>query len=80
MLKSHGEKTDNLSIKLYVNKIRNRITSKIETEYYLKHLTPETIKLLESNKSKITKDKNNENVSNLETTEVVFKSRLYIYS
>ena len=33
--------------------------------------TPEMIKLLEGTKSKITKDKNSENVSHLEITEVV---------
>ena len=44
---------------------------KIKTGYHLKLLTPETIKLLGSNKSKITKDKNSENVPNLEITEVV---------
>ena len=32
---------------------------------------PEAMKLLESNKTKVTKDKNGENVSNLEITEVV---------
>ena len=30
-LKKHGEKTDNPSIKLYVNKTENRITFKIKT-------------------------------------------------
>ena len=34
-------------------------------------LTPETMKLLGSTKSKITKDKNGENVPHLEVTEVV---------
>ena len=34
-------------------------------------LTPETMKLLGSNKSRITKDKNGENVRNLEITEEV---------
>ena len=31
----HGEKAGNLSIRIYVNKIENRITFKIKTEYYL---------------------------------------------
>ena len=34
------------------------ITFKIKTRYHLELLTPETMKLLENNKSKITKDKN----------------------
>ena len=44
---------------------------KIMTGNYLELLTPETLKLLESNESKITTDKNGENVPNLEITEVV---------
>ena len=42
----HGEKTDNPSIIIYIKKIENRITFNIKTGYYLKLLTPETIKLL----------------------------------
>ena len=49
-----------------VNKIDNRITFKIKTEYYLEVLTPETMKLLGSTKSKVTKTENGENVSRLE--------------
>ena len=49
-----------------VNKIENRITFKIKTEYYLEVLTPETMKLLGSTKSKGTKTENGENVSRLE--------------
>ena len=48
-----------------VNKIENRITFKIKTEYYLEVLTPETMKLLGSTKSKVTKTENGENVSRL---------------
>ena len=64
-------KAGNSSIKIYINKIENRITFKIKTEYYLELLTPETVKLLGSTKSKITKDKNGENVPYLEITEIV---------
>ena len=46
-------------------KIENRITFKINTGYYLKLLTPETMKLLGSTKTKITKDQNGENVLHL---------------
>ena len=42
------EKTDNPPIKIYINKIENRITFKIKTGYYLKLLTPETMDLLRS--------------------------------
>ena len=67
----HGEKTFNPSIRIYTNKIENRIAFKIETGYYLEVLTHETMKLLGSAKSKITKDENGENVPYLEITEVV---------
>ena len=44
---------------------------KIKTGYYLELLTPETMQLLESTKSRITKDENGENVPHLELNEVV---------
>ena len=65
------ENTDNPSIRIYVNKIKNRITFKIKTGYCLELLFPETMKLFGSTKSKITKDKNGENVPYLEITEIV---------
>ena len=43
---------------------------KIKSGYYRKRLTPETIELLESTKSKITKDENGENIPYLEIDEV----------
>ena len=64
-------KTDNPWIRIYINKIKNRITFKVQAGYYLDFLTPETMKLLGSTKSKITKDENGENVPHLELTEVV---------
>ena len=70
-LKKHSENLDNPSIKIYVNKIENRVTFKIKTGYYLELLTPETMKLLGSTESKITKDKNGENVPHLEIAELV---------
>ena len=71
ILKKHGENIDNPSIRIYVNKIENRITFKIKTGYSLELLTPETIKLLGSTENKITKDKNGERGPHLEITEVV---------
>ena len=62
IFKSIGEKTDTQVIGIYVNKIENKITFKMKTGFYLELLTPETMKLLASTKSKITKDKNGENV------------------
>ena len=71
ILKKHETVTDNLSIRIYVNKIENRTTFKIKTVYYLELLMPETVKLVGSTKSKITNDKNGENVSHLKSTEVL---------
>ena len=70
-IKKHGEKAIKPSIKIYINKIENRITFKIKTGYYLELLTPETKKLLGNTKSKITKMENGENVPSLDITEVV---------
>ena len=42
VFKKHGEKTVNPSIRIYTNKIENRITFKIKAWYYLELLTPET--------------------------------------
>ena len=50
---------------MYINRIENRITFKIKNGCYLELLTPETMKLLGSTESKITKDKNGENVPHL---------------
>ena len=71
ILKNNGENNDKASIHIYVNKIKNRVTFKIKDAYSLELLTPETMKLLESTKNKITKNKNGENVPHLEITEVV---------
>ena len=61
-VKKHGEKIVNPSIRIYINKIKNRITFKIKAGYYLE---------LESTKSEITKSENGENPFNLKITEVV---------
>ena len=58
-------------MQIYVNNIENRVTFKIKNGYSLELLTPETMKLLGSTKNEITKDKNSENLSHLEITEVV---------
>ena len=71
ILKKHGENTDKASVQIYVNKIENRLTFKIKNGYSLEILTSETMKLLGGTENEITKDKNGENVSHVETTEVV---------
>ena len=71
ILKKHSESVNNPSIRMYINRIENRIKFKIKNGYYLELLTPETMKLLGSTESKIIKDKNGENVSHLEIVELV---------
>ena len=63
--------TDNPPIRMNVNQIENRITFRIKTGYYLELLTPKTMKLIGSTKTKITKDKNGEVMAHSEITEVV---------
>ena len=71
ILKKHSESVENPSIRMYINRIENRITFKIKNGYCLELLTPETMKLLGSTESKITKDKNGENAPHLEVVELV---------
>ena len=71
ILKKHSEGVDNPTIKIYVNKIENRVAFKIKKGYYLQVLTPETMKLLGSTESRITKDKNGKSVPHLEIVELV---------
>ena len=71
ILKKQKRITDDPSIRIYINKIENRITFKINSGYYLELLTLETMKLLGSSKSKTTKDVTGEKVPRLEITEVV---------
>ena len=63
--------TKNPPIKIYPNKIKNRIVFKIKTGYKLELLTHETMKLLGSTKKDVNSDKNSENVPKLESVEVV---------
>ena len=71
IIKKHETLTENPSIQIYPNKIKNRIIFKIKNGYKLELLTPETMKLLGSTKEVVDKDKNGENVLKLETVEVV---------
>ena len=71
ILQKHETVTDNPSIMIYANIIKNRIIFKIKTGHYLELLTIETMKLLGRTKIKINKDENGENVSHLEINKVV---------
>ena len=50
--RKHREKTDNLSVRMYINKIESRIIFKIKTWYDLELVMPETLKSLESTKTR----------------------------
>ena len=71
IIKKHETLSENPSIKIYPDKIENRIIFKIKTGYKLELLTPETMKLLGSTKKIVDLDKNGERVPKLETVEVV---------
>ena len=60
-----------MNLNYQMDHIENRATFKIKNGYYLELLTPETMKLLGSTESKITEDKNGENVPHLEVVELV---------
>ena len=66
IFKKHGGNIDKPSVKIYVNKMENRITFEIKNAYSLELLRPDIMKLLGSNKNKITKDQSSENVLHLE--------------
>ena len=71
IIKKHEALTENPSIQIYPNKIKNRIVFKIKTGYKLELLTPEAMKLLGSTKKDVDSDKNSENVPKLESVQVV---------
>ena len=58
VLKEHGENINNPPVRIYVNKIENRVAFKIKTACNLELLTPERMKFLGSTENKITKAKN----------------------
>ena len=71
IFKKCGEETVSPSKRIYVNKIENRTTIKIKTQFYPEVLTTETKKLLRSTKSKITKNENGKNMFYFGIIEVV---------
>ena len=71
IIKKHETLTENPSIQIYPNKIKNRIVFKIKTGYKLESLTLEKLKLLGSTKKVVDEDENGENVPKLESVKVV---------
>ena len=62
---------DNPPMKIYLNKIENKIKIKIKTGYYLELVTPERMTLLRTIKNKTKKNENAYNVPRFEIAEVV---------
>ena len=71
IITKHETLSGNPPVQIYPNKIKNRIVFKIKTDYKLELLTPETMRLLESTKKDVDKDKDGENVPKFESVEVV---------
>ena len=71
IIKKHETLSENPSVQIYPNKIKNRIIFKIKNGYKLELLTPDTMKLLGSTKKVVNKDKNGENVPKIESVEVL---------
>ena len=63
--------SDNLPIRIFVNKTKNRTTFKIKTGYCPELLLTETMKLLGDIENKKNKDKNGEDIPFKEVIEVV---------
>ena len=67
IIEKHETLTENLPVEVYPNKIKNRIVFKIKISYKLELLNPETLRLLETTKKDVDKDKNGENVRKLQS-------------
>ena len=66
IIKKHEIVTDNHQIRIYLNRIENRMTFRVKRGYYLELLMSETMKLRGSTDKNIDKDKNSENLPHLE--------------
>ena len=71
IIKKHETLTTIPPIRVYINKINNRLMFKIKGGYKLELQTPETMKLFGSTKKLIDKTKNGEKVPSIEVVEVV---------
>ena len=71
IIKKHETLTENLTIEICPNKIKNRIVFKMKTGYKLELLTPETMRLSGSTKKDVDSDKDSENLPKLQSVEVV---------
>ena len=70
-IKKQETLTENPPIKVYPNKIKNRLIFKVKTGFKLELLSPETMKWLGSTSKDADKDKNGKDALKLEFVEVV---------
>ena len=66
IIKKHETVTDNHQIRIYLNRIKNRMTFRVKRGYYLELLMSETMKLRGRTEKNIDKDKSGENLPHLE--------------
>ena len=70
-IKKHETIADNPPVKIYLNKIRNKIVFKIKTGFKLELLSEETMQVLGSSRKDTDQNKDGEIVPRLEAAEVV---------
>ena len=71
LLKKHETIGDNSPIRIYLNKIKNSVVSKIKTGYKLELLSTEKRKLVGGKEKVIAKDKKGKNVAKLNNVDVI---------
>ena len=71
IIKKHETLAENPPTQIYPNKIKNRIDFKIKSGYKLELLSPETMKLLQSTKNDVDKDKDGQDIPKLESVDVI---------
>ena len=71
IIKRHETLNEYPPVKIYPNKIKNRIVFKIKARYKLELLSSETMKLLGITKKDVDQDKDGEDVSKLESVKIV---------
>ena len=71
IIKKHETLAENPPIKIYPNKIKNRVVFEIKTVYKLELLSRKRMKQLGSTKKDVDKSKDGEDVPKLESLEVV---------
>ena len=80
IIKKHKTFSDNPPVRIYINRIYNRLVLKIKDGYKPELQTPETMKFFGRTKKLTGKTKNGENVPSLEVVEVVLVQYNFVYN